>query len=61
MTTNKSTSLSSSLLVRRKPAPTGSAPAAAQPDEQVQPGKASATRARATYAKSLTFKLDQGR
>lgn len=62
MTTKKSTSLSGSLLVRRKPAPAGSAPApaATQPDGQ-QPAKASATRPRATYAKALTLKLDQGR
>jgi len=47
MTTKKSASLSSSLHLCRKSATAELAPAATQPDEQVQPGKAIAPRARA--------------
>lgn len=60
MTTKKTASLSSSLLVRRKPAA-----GVATPSAPVQAGdegaKVKAERARASYAKALTLKLDQER
>lgn len=60
MATKKTTSLSSSLLVRRKPAAEPSTPSA--PSSAGSKGAEVKTeRQRATYAKALTLKLDQER
>lgn len=60
MTTKKTASLSSSLLVRRKPS-VGEATTSAPLRAGDEGAKVKATRERASYAKALTLKLDQGR
>lgn len=60
MATKKTASLSSSLLVRRKPAAEPSTPSA-PPSAGSKGAEVKAERQRATYAKALTLKLDQER